>query len=169
MSTKMIARCGVLAAISALLVYLFHFPLLPQVPFLEYDPADIPIYFSTLMFGAVDGLIITIIASVIQGITVSAGSGFIGILMHIFATGTFVIVLGATSKRFSKIVSIIFAIFSMTIIMIIWNLILTPLFLGSSVQAVIPLLPFIIAFNILKGAINGFIAFGLTFIKVPKQ
>jgi riboflavin transporter FmnP len=165
----MIARCGVLAAISIILVYLFHFPLLPQVPFLEYDPADIPIYFSTLMFSPIDGMIITIIASIIQGVTVSSSSGIIGIIMHIFATGTFVIVLGAANKRFSKLVSILLGVAAMTIIMIIWNLIFTPLFLGTPINAVIPLLPFIIAFNIIKGTINGLVAYGLTFIKVAKE
>ena len=41
--TIVIARLGVMAALSVVLAALFHFPLFPAASFLEYDPADIPI------------------------------------------------------------------------------------------------------------------------------
>ena len=91
-STKKIAIMGVMTAISIILIYIIRFPIIPAAPFLEYEPGDIPIYIIAFLYGPLSGLVITIIASLIQGITVSAGSGIIGIIMHIYATGTFVLV-----------------------------------------------------------------------------
>ena len=46
-NTVKLAKMGMLVAISIVLVYFIHFPLIPAVPFLEYDPADIPIMMGT--------------------------------------------------------------------------------------------------------------------------
>ena len=72
MKTRRIITIAVLAAISVVLVALIHFPIFPAAAFLEYDPADIPIFIGTFAFGPVAGIILTVIASVIQGVTVSA-------------------------------------------------------------------------------------------------
>ncbi len=93
-SVHQMATMAMLAAISIVLMYFVRFPILPAAPFLEYDMADVPILIGTFLFGPVKGLILTILVSLIQGFTVSAASGWIGILMHIFATGAFVIVAG---------------------------------------------------------------------------
>lgn len=85
-STLKLVKMGMLVAISIVLVYIIHVPIFPAVPFLEYDPADIPILIGTFAFGPVAGFILTFVTSVIQGLTVSSGSGIYGIIMHIIAT-----------------------------------------------------------------------------------
>ncbi len=51
-------------------------------------------------------------------------------------------------------------VITMTSAMVLMNLILTPLFMGVPVKAVIPMLvPIIIPFNLLKSCINCFITF----------
>ena len=72
-----------MAALSVILVAMIHIPVF--LPFLEYDPADIPIFITTFAFGPLVGFILTVIVAVLQGITVSASAGIIGIMMHIFA------------------------------------------------------------------------------------
>ena len=52
-STRQIATMAMLAAISIVLVSIVHFPLFPAAPFLEYDPADVPILIGTFAFGPV--------------------------------------------------------------------------------------------------------------------
>ncbi|MEG1510156.1 MAG: ECF transporter S component, partial [Clostridia bacterium] len=99
MSSKKIAGLGILSALSIVLASVIHFPLFAIAPFLEYDPADIPIFITTFMYGPLTGLIITIFVSLIQGFTVSAQSGVYGIIMHVIATGTFVIVAGNIYKH----------------------------------------------------------------------
>ena len=91
-STVKLAKMGMLVAISIVLVYFIHFPLIPAVPFLEYDPADIPILIGTFAFGPVAGILLTVVTSVIQGLTVSAEGRLIGIIMHFVATSAFCIV-----------------------------------------------------------------------------
>lgn len=162
--TKQLTQMAVLAAMSILLVYLIRFPIFPAAPFLEYDPADIPIFIGTFMFGPVGGLTLTGIVCVLQGITVSSASGIIGILMHFFATGSFVLVAGIVYKRNrtrkGAIIGLSIGVVAMTITMIIWNIIFTPLFLGVPIEAVLPMiLPIILPFNIIKAGVNGAITF----------
>ena len=91
---------AMLCALAVVLVYLIHFPLLPAAPFLEYDPADVPIFFASILFGPWWALAMTAVTAVVQGLTVSAQSGVIGIVMHFVATGSFAVVSGLISGGF---------------------------------------------------------------------
>lgn len=90
--TKKLATMGILTAMSVIFVALVHFPIFPAVSFLEYDPADIPILICGFAFGPWAGLAVTLVAAVIQGVTVSAQSGIYGIIMHLLSTGVYVTV-----------------------------------------------------------------------------
>ncbi len=160
-SAKRIAVLGVFTALSVLLIYFIRIPAMGAT-FLEYDPADVPIFFITFLAGTTDGLILTVLVSIIQGVTVSAGSNFIGILMHIFATGGYVLVAGLINKK-KQNVYLASAIGSlcMVVSMILWNLIFTPIFLGAPIDAVIALLPVIILFNVIKAGVNSILAVAL--------
>ena len=94
-NVRKLTALGMLGAISLILVATVHFPIIPAAPFLEYDPADVPILIGTFAFGPVAGFLLTVVVSIIQGMTVSAASGGpIGIIMHFLATGTFVLLAG---------------------------------------------------------------------------
>ena len=156
-STKKMAVMAMLAAVSVLLV-LIHIPF-PPAPFLEYDPADIPILIGTFAYGPTAGIIITVVVSVIQGFTLSASSGIIGIVMHILATGSFALVAGLIYQRKktrkSAILALGLGVITMTVMMVLMNLIFTPIFMGTPVETVAGmLLPIIIPFNLMKAAIN---------------
>jgi len=162
--TKQLTQMAVLAAMSILLVYLIRFPIFPAAPFLEYDPADIPIFIGAFLFGPVGGLVLTGVVCVLQGLTVSSASGIIGILMHFFATGAFILVAGNIYKRNrtrkGAVIGLSFGVVAMTITMVIWNILLTPFFLGIPVEAVLPMiLPIIVPFNIIKAGTNAAITF----------
>ncbi len=162
--TVKLVKMGVMVAISVALVYLIHFPIFPAVAFLEYDPADIPILIGTFAFGPLAGLVLTIVTSVIQGLTVSSGSGLYGILMHVIATGVLVIVSGSIySRKKTKtmaVVSLLCGMTAMAVVMMGANMVITPLFMGVPAEAVWSLMPFIVGFNLIKAGING----GVTFI-----
>ena len=53
--TVVLAKMGMLVAISIVLVAIIHFPIFPAVAFMEYDPADIPILIGTFAFRQYDG------------------------------------------------------------------------------------------------------------------
>ena len=90
-NTRKLTTMAILTALSVCFVALIHFPIFPAVAFLEYDPADIPILICGFAFGPAAGFIVTLIAAFIQGFTVSAQSGIYGIIMHIVATGAYVL------------------------------------------------------------------------------
>lgn len=162
--THFLTQLGVLSALSVLLVYLIHFPIFPAAPFLEYDPADIPILIGTFLFGPGGGLVITAVACILQGITVSSASGIIGILMHFVATGSFVItaglIYGRVHTKKGAVIALICGSLMMTVMMCLWNLIMTPIFMGTPREAVVAMLvPVIIPFNLIKAGVNSVITF----------
>jgi riboflavin transporter FmnP len=163
--TIRIAKISMLVAISVVLVYFVRFPIFPPVPFLEYDPADIPIFIGTFAFGPLAGLMLTVVTAVIQGVTVSAASGPYGIIMHILATGSFVLVAGLVYKghksRKKAITALAAGVVTWTVVMVIANLIVTPLFMGVPVSVVKSLMPYIVGFNLIKAGVNAIITFFL--------
>ena len=110
------------------------------------------------MYGPFAGFIMTIVVAVIQGVTVSAGGGWIGIVMHIFATGLYVIVAGTIYYFHRNIKGALVAMASGIAVwmigMILWNILLTPLYMGVPRDAVISLLGYIAAFNAIKVGAN---------------
>lgn len=166
LDAKKIAVMAMLVAISVVLVYLLRFPLFASAPFLEYDPADIPILIGTIMYGPAAGLMLTVIASAIQALTVSAQSGVYGFIMHVIATGVLVTVTGLIHRRSGSIPRLVVALvcgaLSMGIVMMGANYIVTPLFMNSPREFVAAmLLPVILPFNLLKAGINASVSFVL--------
>jgi len=163
--TLKIAKVSMLVAISVVLVYLVHFPIFPPVPFLEYDPADIPIFIGTFAFGPLAGIMLVVVTAVVQGVTVSAASGIYGIIMHILATGSFVLVAGniyrGQKSRKKAVIALAAGVATWTGVMVIANLIVTPLFMGVPVSVVKGLLPYIIGFNLIKAGANSIVTFFL--------
>lgn len=163
-NTRKLTTIAILTALSVCFVALIHFPIFPAVAFLEYDPADIPILICGFAFGPVAGLAVTLIASFIQGFTVSAQSGIYGIIMHIIATGTFVLVAGFLYQKHktkkSALIALLCGVVAWGLIMMPANLIITPIFTGMPVEAIRGiLLPIILPFNLIKAGINAVVTF----------
>lgn len=160
---RKLTTMAILTAVSVVLVALIHFPIIPAAAFLEYDPADIAILICGFAFGPVAGICVTLVAAVIQGLTVSASSGIYGIIMHIIATSALVLTSSLIYKnnktKKGALISVICGILAMTLVMIPANIFITPEFMGAPRQAVIQLLPAIILFNLIKAGINGFVTF----------
>ena len=160
MDIKKIVRVAVLCAISVVLVWLVHFPLIPGAAFLEYDPADICLLITGLSYGAGWGVLATVVVSLVQGLTVSASSGWIGILMHILSTSTFVIVTSCVYRKKGKLaLSLVLGALAMVVVMIPLNLVFTGMFMGAGVKVVVQMLiPAIIPFNAAKAVINAILS-----------
>ena len=160
-SVKLIAKMGMMTAIACVLG-LFRFPILPMVPFLTYDFADIPIIISAFAFGPVAGLLITVVVSFIQAFLLG-GDQLYGFIMHILASGSFVIVAsliykGHKTKKMA-IVSLIAATLVMIVVMGAANYFVTPYYYGGAAmkEMVVKLMPFILLFNLIKGVANSVI------------
>ncbi len=158
-SLRKLTAMGLLVALSVLLIWQIHFPIFPAAPWMEYDPADIPIFIGTFLFGPAAGLLLTVVAAAIQAVTVSASAGPIGFLMHVFATGSFCLVAGNIYRTHKThkgaILALAAGVAVMTVTMMIWNIIFTPIFMGAPREAVMAMLvPVILPFNLIKAGAN---------------
>ena len=160
-TTAKLAKMGMLAAISRVLVAFVHIPF-PLLPILEYDPADISILIGTFAFGPLAGFIITVVVSLIQGMFF-ASTGYYGVVMHIIATGAFVILAGNIYRKKKTKKGAVIALIAGTIIMIAVmmpaNYFITSSYFQMPRKAVVPMLPAIALFNFLKAGINSVITF----------
>ena len=161
-----LTRMAMLTALAVVLAGLIHFPLFPAASFLEYDPADAIVLMTAFLYGPWEGVLVTVVVSVLQGITVSAGSSIIGIIMHIIATSSLCLVSGYLYRAKPETGRLIFALvagaLTMTVVMAGCNLLLTPLYTGLSVGEIAAMLPTIfLPFNALKAGLNATAAFFL--------
>lgn len=172
-NVERLVKLGLWAALSVVLVLLVHFPVFPAIAFIEYDPGDIPILMASFAFGPWWGLLLTVVVSIIQGVTVSASSGVIGILMHVLSTGAGAVAAGLVYQRNktrrSATVGLILYVLAILIIMPILNYFLTPIFLSSGYgmtyaqaqDAVMGLMWWILAINLVKPLFNAVVTFFL--------
>ena len=156
-----VVKLGLLAALSVLLAVTIRFPIFPAAPFLEYDMADVPVFIGTFLFGPWWGLLLTAVVCVLQGLTVSAGSGVIGVLMHFFATGGFVLVAGFLYRAQKyhtfkgALLSLACGCVTWVLLMIPLNLIFTGWFMGTPTSVIWSMMgPVILPFNAIKAVGN---------------
>lgn len=157
--SKKLTTLGLFGALSIMMITFIHFPIFPGASFLEYDPADIPIFISAFLFGPAAGLALTVAVSIVQGLTVSASGGYIGIIMHIISTGAFVVAAGNIYKKNktkkSAVIALAVGVVVMTLVMSLCNMVLTPIFMNVPRSAVLSMmLPVIVPFNLIKSGLN---------------
>ncbi len=163
-SIKKLVTMGILIAISIILVVSpLRFPF-PPAPFLEYEASDVPILIGGFIYGPVAGIVLAIFTSVVQALTVSTGSGWIGMLMHIFAAsalvGTSAAIYSRKKTKKTAVIGLICGSIAMTAVMIPFNLVFAPLFMNTPVSAVVKMIvPVLIPFNLMKAGLNSIITF----------
>ncbi len=163
-NARKLAVMAMLVAVSVILVYAVHFPLFPTAAFLEYDPADIPILIGAFTYGPVAGLLLTIVASAVQALTVSAQSGVYGFLMHVISTSALCVTAGTIYKfkhtRLGAGIALVCGTLVMGLVMLLANHFITPYFMGVPTAVVDGmLLSVFLPFNLLKAGINSLITF----------
>ena len=161
MKSKKITGIGLLVALSIIVGYFIHFPVLPQAPFLLYDPGSVFLLIGSFKLGPKIGLLMSLLTAVLFALITGQGGPY-GALMNFLATGTLVFVasqiyfLNHTKK--GAVLGVILGTVAMTLIMVPANLVITPLYLGVSRDIVTKmLLPAIIPFNLIKGILSGVI------------
>lgn len=161
-TVRQMVTMAIMASLSVVLALIIRFPIIPAAPYLEYEPADVPILIGGFVFGPTAGIIITVVASLIQALTVSASSGWVGFVMHVIATGTLVTV-AATYYKFHKthigaVIGLILGCLAMTTIMIPVNLFISVRFWGMTLEQVqAMILPVLVPFNLIKSGVNSVI------------
>ena len=160
MNIQKITVLGMLTALAYIfmLVTKLQIMLVPSIPFLQYDPKDIIIVMAGFIYGPLSALIVAVAVAFIEFITVSE-TQIIGFLMNVIATSAFCCTASFIyykKRTFSSaILGLVSGVLVLTGVMVIWNVILTPIFMGISREAVIKMLvPGFIPYNLLKGSLN---------------
>lgn len=126
--------------------------------FLEFDLKDVIIVIAGFICGPLAAVAISVIVSVIEMLTIS-GTGPIGMIMNILSSCSFACVAAVFYKKNRSmkgaILSLVAGILCMTAIMLLWNYLITPLYMGVEREVVAGmLLPVFMPFNLVKGGIN---------------
>ncbi len=155
--TQKLTRLAIIAAIAYVLTVVGRIPITP-LDFLKYDPKDAMIVIAGLAYGPLSAIGVSVVVSFIEMITVSS-SGIIGFFMNVLSTCMFACTAAVIYKfRHSiagALVGLIVGTFAMTVLMLFWNYLITPLYMGLPREEVLAILvPIILPFNLIKGGLN---------------
>ena len=153
--TKKLTTTGMLCALAYAAVVVGRIPL---VLFLKYDPKDVIIVIGGLIFGPLTSLTVTVIVAIVQMFTIS-GTGILGCIMNIISSCSFACTAALIYKRKRKLSGAMFGLFCgigcQVAVMMLWNYLITPIYMGYPREAVVELLlPAFLPFNLIKGGLN---------------
>ena len=156
---RRITICAVLSALSLVLMITIRFPIFPSAAFYEMEFSDVPILICSGLFGPVYAIVSLFFVCLIQALTVSAASGFIGFVMHFLSSGLMIITLYYLRKAIKGIkgviLSSILGIVVMTLVMIPMNMWLVGEFMGIDIKGFVEgFLAVCIGFNLIKASLN---------------
>lgn len=153
--TKSLVFLAVLCAIAYISVFFFR---IQVVTFLKYEPKDVFIGLAAFIFSPMWGLVISVIVSLIEMVTISS-TGPIGLLMNVLATICFVCPAGYIYKKRKTLSGAVLGLVAgsilMTAAMLLWNYLITPLYMNVPREVVTAMLvPAFLPFNLLKAGVN---------------
>ena len=153
--TKKLTAMAMLCAVSYLMVVVGRIPI---VMFLSYEPKDVMITIGGFIFGPWSAMIISVVVCFFEMISISS-TGIIGCIMNILGSCCFACVAAYIYKRNHTIkgaaAGLVMGIGASTIAMLLWNYLLTPIYMGYPREAVTAMLvPIFLPFNLFKGGLN---------------
>ena len=160
-SAKTVATLAMLCAIAFVAKLISK--VFPEVAgFLSFDLKDVVIVIGGFILGPLAAAVISVIVSVIEMLTVST-TGPIGLVMNVLASCSFACVAAIIYRRDHRmkgaIIGLIAGILCMTAMMLLWNWLITPIYMKVDRAIVVGmLLPTFLPFNLLKGGMNAALA-----------
>lgn len=155
--TKQLTTMAMMAAL-AYIVTMVSKGLPPMFLFLRYDPKDIVLAITGFIYGPFSAFLVSVLVSLIEMFTLSE-TGVIGFFMNVLASTALIAPAALIYKRRrtlkGAVYGLICGILTMTLVMLLWNYIITPIYMGIPREKVVELLvPAILPFNLIKGSIN---------------
>ena len=153
--TRQLVTMALMCAIGVLLSFV-EFPLLPGVTWLKYDASAMPAMVCGFAFGPAAGLAVGIVGAVIHGILMA---DFSCAIMNILVVTGFILPAALVYRRSrtfkSGVVGLVLSAVAATVMAILGNLVITPMWLGVPLDAVVAMiLPILTPFNLEKAGIN---------------
>ena len=160
--TKRICGIAAFSAMAYVITLMIHIP----VPVLTFnftlDFKDAIICIGAFLYGPVAGVIISFISAFIEFVSISE-TGVQGLIMNFASSAAFSFVASFIYTRRKNLNTAIIGLYagvaSMTVVMLLLNLVITPLYTGLPVSVVAAIIPTVLLpFNLAKGLVNGAIA-----------
>lgn len=153
--TKKLTTTAMLCAIAYVMVVIGR---IPVILFLKYDPKDIIITLGGLIWGPLTSCVVSVVVSLIEMVTVSE-NGVLGCIMNVISTCSFACTAAFIYKKKRTLAGAVIGLFTgslmMVMVMLLWNYLITPIYMGYPREAVVELLlPAFLPFNLLKAGLN---------------
>lgn len=131
---------------------------IPLILFLKYDPKDIIIAIGGLIWGPLTSFLVSLIVSFIEMLTIS-DTGIFGCIMNVISSCTFACTAALIYKKRRTLAGAVTGLlcgwFLMVATMLLWNYLISPIYMGYPREAVVKLLlPAFLPFNSIKGGLN---------------
>lgn len=129
-----------------------------KVAFLTFDAKDTVITIAGLLFGPVYSLLVSLVVSLIEFITVG-DTGFWGFLMNFLSSAAFsstcALIYKYKKNIKGAIVGLVVSVVSMTAMMVLLNLLITPIYTGMPAADIATMIPTLfLPFNLTKATMN---------------
>ena len=126
--------------------------------FLTMDFKDVIITVAAMFFGPSAAVVISILVPTLEFLTIS-GTGVYGLIMNVLSSLTFSLTASLIYKYkktfWGAVIGLLIAIFSVTAVMMIANLVITPYYMKMPTSAVAALIPkLLLPFNLTKAIFN---------------
>ncbi len=161
-NTKKMVLLAMLAAMAFVLVALIR---IPVMLFLSYEPKDVIITIGGFLLGPLASFVISLVVSLIEMVSIS-DTGIIGAVMNLLSTCAFACTAAYVYKKKHTLAGAIWGLVLGTVamigIMLLWNYLITPMYMGVERSAVAGMLvPVFLPFNALKAGFNSALILGL--------
>ena len=156
--TRKITLIGMLSALAYLFTLIGHFVPITFGDFLRYDPKDAIIVMAGFSVGPLAALIISVIVSFLELITIST-TGIIGFFMNVISSASFACVSALIYKKIKKVSGAVIGLTVSSLVtvalMLLWNYIVTPFYMDVPRSVIASmLLPVFLPFNVIKCGLN---------------
>lgn len=160
--TRKLTTIGMLCAVTYVIMAVGR---IPVVLFLKYDPSDVIVTLGGLIWGPMTSCIVSVVVASVEMVTVSS-TGILGCIMNIVQTVSFACTASAIYRKkrtmSGAVIGLSVGCITSVLLMMLWNYLITPLYMGYSREAVAELLlPVFLPFNLLKSVLNAALTFVL--------
>lgn len=151
---KQLTVCAMLIALAFLSVFALKF----KVSFLSFDFKDAILSVIAFLYGPLWAVLSALATALLEFFTIS-DTGVYGLIMNFISSATFTLATGLVYKRMRSftgaIVASVSAIFSVTAVMMLANLFITPYYMHVSQKEIIKNIPTLfLPFNLAKSTMN---------------
>ena len=151
---KRLVGIAMFSALAFLVTFVVRFP----VMFLTFDAKDAVIAIASFIYGPVSAVVISLLAALVELVTISS-TGIYGFVMNFLSSATFALTASLIYSRrktiTSAIVGLYVGVFAVVAVMMGFNILVTPHYLGVATKEVVAMLPTVLLpFNLAKALMN---------------